>query len=337
MPDVILPLSEPLLRRSIFVRAYCCSWIALTSLIPFLSMMIWKHERLHAQDPTASMAFCTVSAPLSRGWQRCAIHSGGGRQRHSGDPKAWTMASSKLSRGMLSISRSSNAGGGPHDPDVVKSCGPISDALVELLPKEVEGLALEIGSGTGAHMEHFAKLFPRLRWQPSEYLPQDPTEKFVYMADLAIIDSVGADVLPNVMPAVALDASRVWAEWPERVQEQAGQFSLVYCSNVFHISPWEVTQGIIRGAAAALQTGGLLITYGLYKIDGELLTDGSKEFDSSLRAVNSLWGIRDVSDIELEAKACGFALKEQRILPESNGKSNYLLVFELGSANDILQ
>lgn len=32
--------------------------------------------------------------------------------------------------------------------------------------------AVEVASGTGCHLEAFAKAFPGLVWQPSEYIPE---------------------------------------------------------------------------------------------------------------------------------------------------------------------
>ena len=47
--------------------------------------------------------------------------------------------------------------------------GPIAEHMLTLLPPDSEGLALEVGSGTGAQMEMLAAAFPQLQWRPSEY------------------------------------------------------------------------------------------------------------------------------------------------------------------------
>ena len=63
-----------------------------------------------------------------------------------------------------------------HHPSALRNRGPISEVLVKILPrgKGHQGPyhALEIGSGTGAHLELFAEKLPHFSWQPSEYVPE---------------------------------------------------------------------------------------------------------------------------------------------------------------------
>ena len=54
-------------------------------------------------------------------------------------------------------------------PATERNREPIVEVLRELLPDR--GLALEIASGTGEHVMHFASLFPKLLWQPSDAEP----------------------------------------------------------------------------------------------------------------------------------------------------------------------
>ena len=46
---------------------------------------------------------------------------------------------------------------------------------------------------------------------------------------------------------------------------------------------------------------GLLITYGAHSVNGVLEPESNRNFDSSLRARNAEWGIRDIKDLEQEA------------------------------------
>jgi len=205
-----------------------------------------------------------------------------------------------------------------HHPSALRNRGPIRKVLLELVSPDVEGLALEIASGSGAHVEEFAPAFPKLKWQPSEYVVHDRSSV------LASIDDVGNKSLPNVMPAVALDASKPWNEWPAKVQDLEAEFSLVYLSNVTHISPWSVSCGVLAGAGHALKPGGLLVIYGPFKVNGVCTTESNAAFDTSLRQRDPEWGYRDVSELEAEAIKHGLHLKGCQDMPANN----FLLHFQ---------
>jgi tRNA G46 methylase TrmB len=51
-------------------------------------------------------------------------------------------------------------------PSPERNKQPILEVLARVLPPR--GLVLEIGSGTGQHVAHFAKALPALSFQPSE-------------------------------------------------------------------------------------------------------------------------------------------------------------------------
>jgi tRNA G46 methylase TrmB len=81
-------------------------------------------------------------------------------------------------------------------PHVARNRDAILAVLRSVLPHQ--GLILEIASGTGEHVVHFAQDFPDLTFQPS-----DP--------DLFARESIGAWIaaenLANVAPPLALEAS----------------------------------------------------------------------------------------------------------------------------------
>jgi hypothetical protein len=171
-----------------------------------------------------------------------------------------------------------------HHPSSLRNRDPILEQLQLLLPPAsgLTGLALEVASGTGAHLEFFAPAFPSLTFQPSEYVPDEAAPEDEQWSrhgkignragrdELACLDSHGCKRFTNVLPAVPLDLSVPWAAWPKAVTENEGRFVLMLCSNTLHISPWECTLGFMSGGGKALATGGHLFIYGPFKVGGQL-------------------------------------------------------------------
>ena len=131
-------------------------------------------------------------------------------------------------------------------PAAARNRQPILDVLRWHLPPA--GLVLEVASGTGEHVVHFAQGLPGLVFQPS-----DPTPE----ARASIDDWVATLALGNVRPALALDAAAT--TWP------IGAADAIVCCNMIHIAPWAATEGLIAGAARTLSTNGVLYLYGPYR------------------------------------------------------------------------
>ena len=134
-------------------------------------------------------------------------------------------------------------------PAAQRNRQPILEVLKHHLP--TEGLVLEIASGTGEHVVHFAAAAPHLTFQPSD--PDDG-------ARASIDDWVKTLRLPNIRPAVALDVTS--PSWP------VDHASAILCSNMIHIAPWEAAVGLMAGAGRILPPGGLLFLYGPYRRGG---------------------------------------------------------------------
>ncbi|HXE20929.1 MAG TPA: DUF938 domain-containing protein [Rhodoferax sp.] len=197
-----------------------------------------------------------------------------------------------------------------HSPAAERNRQPILEALQRLLPKR--GVALEIASGTGQHVAHFAAGLPGWTWQPSD--PQADA-----LASIAAWCTQGdSDApLPNVRPPLCLDV--MTPSWPVPALVDA-----VFCANMLHIAPWPACAALMRGAARHLAPHGVLLTYGPYLVDGVATAPGNLAFDQSLRARNPAWGIRRTADVAHEASKVGLRLREQIAMPANN----LLLVFE---------
>ncbi len=114
-------------------------------------------------------------------------------------------------------------------PSFHRNIEPITQKLSEVLPENCSHV-LEIGSGSGQHSERFAREFPQLTFQPTEYGSEN----------LDSIDS-WCDQYLNVLPAMQLDVmNKNW--FPKGSQK----FDALICFNVIHITPWEVTEAIFK-------------------------------------------------------------------------------------------
>jgi SAM-dependent methyltransferase len=184
-------------------------------------------------------------------------------------------------------------------PHVARNTAPILDVLRETLPEK--GLVLEVASGSGEQSLAFARAFPKLLWQPSD---PDP-------AALASIqgwrESGGVF---NLLPPVELDARAVG--WPIASAEA------IVCINMVHISPWEATEGLMRGAGRLLEPGAPLFLYGPYRRQGVPTAPSNETFDQSLKARDPRWGLRTVEEIAAEAERQGLKLERVVEMPANN-------------------
>jgi SAM-dependent methyltransferase len=177
------------------------------------------------------------------------------------------------------------------------------DPILAVLRPQLDGVraVLEIASGSGGHVVHFARALPGIVFHPT-----DPDA-----ASRASIDAWVAETgLANVRPAIALDVTA--QPWPA-IEAQA-----VICINMIHISPWEATLGLMRGAASVLKPGGLLFLYGPYRRDGAHTAESNAAFDRSLRERNPAWGIRDLEAVAAAAQAQGFGAPVVVAMPANN-------------------
>ena len=184
-------------------------------------------------------------------------------------------------------------------PAAARNRQPILDVLQPRLP--ARGLVLEIASGTGEHVVHYAAARPGLVFQPS-----DPDAG----ARASIDDWVRTLGLDNVRPALEIDVTK--STWPvERADA-------VLCCNMIHIAPWEAAVGLVTGAARLLPSGGPLFLYGPYRRGGRHTSPSNEAFDSDLKRRNSAWGVRNLEDVIELAESRGFSAPEIVEMPAHN-------------------
>ncbi len=177
------------------------------------------------------------------------------------------------------------------------------DAILEVLQPELKpgDRVLEVGSGTGEHIVHFAQSLPQVHWQPSE-------------ADASQLPSIAAWIqharLPNVAEPRHFDAAL--HAWPSE------EFNAVLCINVVHYTPWQTVPALMAGAARALKPHGFLYTYGAYRREGQHTSPSNEAFDHWLRERDPRFGVRNLEDVAEIAREHGLELETIRAMPANN-------------------
>lgn len=184
-------------------------------------------------------------------------------------------------------------------PSAERNKEPILKVLERLLPET--GSVLEIASGTGEHVVHFAQALEDLRWQPSD---MDEGCRRSISAWLATVD------LPNICQPLELDVCQL--PWPVPAVDA------IVCINLIHIAPWATTTALMAGANSTLREGGLLYLYGPYSLHGRHTAQSNEAFDAALRAENPAWGVRDLDDVTRVAQEEGLDLAETIEMPANN-------------------
>lgn len=184
-------------------------------------------------------------------------------------------------------------------PAAERNKGPILSVLERVLPPS--GFAVEIASGTGQHVVHFAAALPQWTWQPTE---ADPGMHG------SIAGWIAQSGIGNVLPPLALDVCE--PEWPVEHADA------VVCINMVHISPWRATEQLLAGCGRLLGPGGLLFLYGPYRRFGRHTAPSNETFDEDLRRRNPLWGVRDLEAVVEVATRHGLVLSEVVGMPANN-------------------
>ena len=174
---------------------------------------------------------------------------------------------------------------------------------------------LEISSGSGQHCVHFAQAFPDLTFQPSEYDSGSFESIEAYVKD-------GQCTTVKLPPLLVNVGSEQW--WKQANVPSSDDVCAMVNINMIHISPYECTQGLMKGAGELLQSGQYLFTYGPYNVDGKFTSESNEQFHQSLLSRDARWGIRDISQVEEEANKNQLELIERVAMPANN----FTLVFQ---------
>ena len=189
----------------------------------------------------------------------------------------------------------------------------IADALSRIIKK---GAVLEIGSGSGEHGVFFQKRFPEIIWQTS-----DPD-----LLHRKSIDSwIGHEELNMKMPKpFELDVENIPWNIPLNL---AHSLQGIVSINMIHVAQWTSTIALFKESAKLLKSGRFLILYGPFKIGNKYTSQSNYLFDNSLKMKNESWGIRNLEEVNDEAKKNGFFQEDIIMMPANNFSIIYRKAF----------
>lgn len=188
---------------------------------------------------------------------------------------------------------------------------PILSVLNEKLPKTPEHV-LEMASGSGMHINHFAPHFTHLHFHPSD---KDTT---VFDNIRQLTKNAGNK---NVADPTQLDLTNP-ETWSNPGPEKS--FGAIFCINIFQVAPISIADGMMNCAARLLKDDGVLLIYGPFRVDGQFSTNSNKMFHDTLASAGvPEWGLKDIADLKRSAANHGLELKEAVNMPSNN----FTLVF----------
>jgi len=181
----------------------------------------------------------------------------------------------------------------------------IGDVLSRIIKKD--GLILEIGSGSGEHGVVFQKRFPEIIWQTS-----DPD----LLHRKSIISWIEYEELNNKMPQpLELDVENIPWDIPLKL---AHSLQGIVSINMIHVAQWTSTIALFKESGKLLKSGRFLILYGPFKIGNKHTSQSNYLFDNSLKMKNESWGIRNLEEVNDEAKKNGFFQEDIISMPANN-------------------
>ncbi|RXM37444.1 UPF0585 protein C16orf13-like B [Acipenser ruthenus] len=166
------------------------------------------------------------------------------------------------------------------------------DALLQVLAGLLGGhserqlFGLELGSGSGQHVVHFAQELPFVTWQPSEISNSAQDSIYAY---------ISATKVKNVLQPVYLNVEEAWGKWAGMPRRSC---DVILCINVLHFCTFNTTKP--------------------YAINGIISPESNVQLDGSLRERNPEWGLPDIDVLRQLAYKNALRLERMIEMPESN-------------------
>lgn len=186
-------------------------------------------------------------------------------------------------------------------PSAARNVEAVTQLLTRIAPPT--GTALEIASGTGQHVVHYAAALPAMTWQPTEIDATRRASIAAYLAEAA---------LPNIAAPIALDATA--SGWGTN---HGGQNLITLC-NLLHLISTPEAQTLAAEAATALAPNGVLMIYGPFKRGEAFISDGDQTFDASLRAQDPEIGYKSDAAVIQWGVDTGLVSRPAQDMPANN-------------------
>lgn len=187
------------------------------------------------------------------------------------------------------------------EPPFSEACERNKAPILEVLREEfpAQGRVLEIGSGTGQHVVHFASGLPGLLWQPSEHASELD----------GLISRIRLEGPDNIAEPLELD---VLADWPEETYDAA------LSANTAHIMSWEAVCAMFAGLGSHLCNGATFCLYGPFNEGGRYTAPSNESFDHWLQSRDPAMGLRDIEALEGLGMHHGLHLEKRHTMPANN-------------------
>lgn len=191
-------------------------------------------------------------------------------------------------------------------PAAERNKDPILSVLRQYIQRGTDQKFLEISSGSGQHIAHFASYFPHVTFYPSEY-------------ETRLLESIAAHAngFSNIKSPLKIDITTDYKTWNGGIFP-AKSIDYMYNANMMHIAPYQCSIGLFKNAGQLLKPDGILFTYGPYAIDGIITPESNIQFDKSLKSQNPDWGLRELRDLEKLAEENDIKIMKMFDMPANN-------------------
>ncbi len=188
-----------------------------------------------------------------------------------------------------------------HAPSAEKNKHHIADRLVTL-PLQSSN-ALEIASGTGEHVVHFAEHLPHITWQPTDIVEERIESIKAWSKDSSCT---------NIKSPRFLNVGNVG--WSTDFQPQG----LVVVINLLHLISDRVLEILFKEVQKTLKPEGFFAIYGPFLRESQHTSPGDKNFDEKIRQTDPNLGYKNDETVTLLARKHGLSLFAKYEMPANN-------------------